>query len=100
MRYVKYIGEDDGVWIKEQFYPVLDEESDIWIVEHNTGGVGVLLKHEAVEITGFIKVTPIELMLQDYIIEAYKQKALKLHEEGEIVSWEYLMGEAIKEGLS
>lgn len=99
MRYVKYIGEDDGIWIKEQFYPVLDEESDIWVIECNNGGVGVLLKHEAVEVKGFTKIVPTELMLEANLIEAYKQKALKLHEEGEIVSWEYLMVEAIKEGL-
>lgn len=99
MRYVKYIGEDDDVFINEQIYPVLDEESDIWVIECNNGGVGVLLKHEAVEITGFTKIIPTELMLESSVIEAYKQKALKLHEEGEIVSWEYLMVEAIKEGL-
>lgn len=99
MRYVKYIGEDDDELINEQIYPVLDEESDIWVIECNNGGVGVLLKHEAVEVKSFTKIIPTELMLEGNLIEAYKQKALKLHEEGEIVSWEYLMVEAIKEGL-
>lgn len=98
MRYVKYIGEDEGVWTKEQFYPVKKETINCWYVINN-GNTGILSKHEAVEITGFTKIIPTELMLESSVIEAYKQKALKLHEEGEIVRWEYLMVEAIKEGL-
>lgn len=93
MRYVKYIGEDEDELVNEQIYPALDEESDIWVIECNNGGVGVLLKHEAVEVTGFTKVAPVTLMIDTSIIKAYKEKALIE------TKWEYLMVEAIKEGL-
>lgn len=93
MRFVKYIGEDEDELINEQIYLVLDEESDIWIVEHNTGGVGMLRKHEAVELVGFTKVAPVTLMIDTSIIKAYKEKALIE------TKWEYLMVEAIKEGI-
>ena len=74
MRYVKYIGEDEDELVNEQIYPVLDEESDIWVIECNNGGVGVLLKHEAVEVKGFTKIVPTELMLEANLIKHTNRK--------------------------